>query len=115
MTDHYAHVDTGEKPAVAEGMLRVIQGGGGGKGSPAGEQKQTGSGTDSSGEQEHLRNIAPENRNILLGQAIPGMQKARFPRRTRAFSVSGRRDLNPRRPPWQGGTLPLSYSREVGG
>jgi len=24
---------------------------------------------------------------------------------------SGRRDLNPRRPPWQGGTLPLSYSR----
>ena len=25
---------------------------------------------------------------------------------------SGRRDLNPRRPPWQGGTLPLSYSRE---
>ena len=26
---------------------------------------------------------------------------------------SGRRDLNPRRPPWQGGTLPLSYSREL--
>src|SRR5579863_8758336 len=26
---------------------------------------------------------------------------------------SGRRDLNPRRPPWQGGTLPLSYSREI--
>ena len=26
-------------------------------------------------------------------------------------SLSGRRDLNPRRPPWQGGTLPLSYSR----
>ncbi len=25
--------------------------------------------------------------------------------------LSGRRDLNPRRPPWQGGTLPLSYSR----
>src|SRR5205085_8137897 len=25
---------------------------------------------------------------------------------------SGRRDLNPRRPPWQGGTLPLSYSRK---
>ena len=24
---------------------------------------------------------------------------------------SGRRDSNPRRPPWQGGTLPLSYSR----
>src|SRR4051812_45889944 len=28
---------------------------------------------------------------------------------------SGRRDLNPRRPPWQGGTLPLSYSREFSG
>jgi hypothetical protein len=27
------------------------------------------------------------------------------------FLQSGRRDLNPRRPPWQGGTLPLSYSR----
>lgn len=26
---------------------------------------------------------------------------------------SGRRDLNPRRPPWQGGTLPLSYSRKA--
>ena len=26
---------------------------------------------------------------------------------------SGRRDLNPRRPPWQGGTLPLSYSRGI--
>ncbi len=26
---------------------------------------------------------------------------------------SGRRDLNPRRPPWQGGTLPLSYSRKL--
>ena len=30
-----------------------------------------------------------------------------------AFLESGRRDLNPRRPPWQGGTLPLSYSRDV--
>ena len=29
---------------------------------------------------------------------------------THLFS-SGRRDSNPRRPPWQGGTLPLSYSR----
>ena len=28
---------------------------------------------------------------------------------------SGRRDLNPRRPPWQGGTLPLSYSRRSNG
>ena len=24
---------------------------------------------------------------------------------------SGKRDLNPRQPPWQGGALPLSYSR----
>ena len=24
---------------------------------------------------------------------------------------SGKRDLNPRHPPWQGGALPLSYSR----
>ncbi len=24
---------------------------------------------------------------------------------------SGRRDSNPRHPPWQGGTLPLSYAR----
>ena len=29
-------------------------------------------------------------------------------------SWSGRRDSNPRRPPWQGGTLPLSYSRNGG-
>jgi integrase len=93
MTDHYAHVDTGEKRAAVEGMLRLIQGGGGGKGSPADEQKQTGSGTDSSGEQEHLRNIsrniAPENRNILLGQAIPEMKKALIPRRIRAFFGAG--------------------------
>ncbi len=26
-------------------------------------------------------------------------------------SMSGKRDLNPRPPPWQGGALPLSYSR----
>ena len=25
---------------------------------------------------------------------------------------SGRRDSNPRHPPWQGGTLPLSYARK---
>lgn len=35
----------------------------------------------------------------------------RFFRWPRLSSWSGRRDLNPRRPPWQGGTLPLSYSR----
>ena len=28
---------------------------------------------------------------------------------------SGRTDLNRRRPPWQGGTLPLSYARSVFG
>ena len=28
------------------------------------------------------------------------------------FIWSGRRDLNPRRQPWQGCTLPLSYSRK---
>ncbi len=27
------------------------------------------------------------------------------------MTESGRRDLNPRHPPWQGGALPLSYSR----
>lgn len=27
--------------------------------------------------------------------------------------MSGKRDLNPRPPPWQGGALPLSYSRMV--
>ena len=26
---------------------------------------------------------------------------------------SGKRDLNPRHPPWQGGALPLSYSRKI--
>ena len=31
------------------------------------------------------------------------------------FSWSGRRDLNPRRQPWQGCTLPLSYSRKGAG
>ncbi len=27
--------------------------------------------------------------------------------------MSGKRDLNPRHPPWQGGALPLSYSRLI--
>ncbi len=31
-----------------------------------------------------------------------------------AFFLSGRRDSNPRRQPWQGCTLPLSYSRNLG-
>jgi hypothetical protein len=49
-------------------------------------------------------------------RAIPERQipEKKKPGRTGLFE-SGRRDLNPRRPPWQGGTLPLSYSREVGG
>lgn len=36
------------------------------------------------------------------------------PRKQRLFVAlkSGRRDLNPRHPPWQGGALPLSYSRD---
>src|ERR1700688_1995474 len=42
------------------------------------------------------------------------MPKARPPLGESGFSEwSGRRDLNPRRPPWQGGTLPLSYSRDL--
>jgi hypothetical protein len=27
--------------------------------------------------------------------------------------VSGRWDLNPRHPPWEGGVLPLNYSRTI--
>src|SRR4051812_43484506 len=42
-------------------------------------------------------------------------EKAANPRGFAAFRVSGRRGSNPRRPPWQGGTLPLSYSRVVRG
>ncbi len=34
-------------------------------------------------------------------------------RRTKKWS--GRRDSNPRPPPWQGGVLPLNYSRSVNG
>jgi hypothetical protein len=40
---------------------------------------------------------------------------SREPAKIVGFSLSGRRDLNPRRPPWQGGTLPLSYSRDQPG
>lgn len=29
------------------------------------------------------------------------------------FDLSGRWDLNPRHPPWEGGVLPLNYSRAV--
>src|SRR3954451_13781584 len=43
------------------------------------------------------------------------MKKARVHRAFFTALESGRRDLNPRRPPWQGGTLPLSYSREFAG
>ncbi len=47
----------------------------------------------------------PPQSNYRAGPAPCGVQQFR----------SGRRDSNPRRPPWQGGTLPLSYSRGEAG
>ena len=41
-------------------------------------------------------------------------EKARIKRAFIMTCWSGRRDLNPRLQPWQGCTLPLSYSRAVG-
>src|SRR3569623_651176 len=53
--------------------------------------------------------VPPSCRPDYLIDPSPKKQKARG---YLAFR-SGRRDLNPRRPPWQGGTLPLSYSRGI--
>src|SRR5438874_13544960 len=45
---------------------------------------------------------------------VPGQQNARVNRAYRTTKIwSGRRDLNPRLRPWQGRTLPLSYSRSA--
>ena len=52
-------------------------------------------------------NDADDSRNDNARSAVDGSNRASL---LRSF-WSGRRDLNPRRPPWQGGTLPLSYSR----
>jgi hypothetical protein len=48
-------------------------------------------------------------------RGVSRADKSKKPGRTGLTCVawSGRRDLNPRRPPWQGGTLPLSYSRRI--
>jgi hypothetical protein len=52
---------------------------------------------------EHVENKTPKGH--------PSGRPFLFSFRCRASIWSGRRDSNPRRPPWQGGTLPLSYSR----
>ncbi len=39
---------------------------------------------------------------------------ALFLKRSKEIKWSGRRDLNPRPPPWQGGVLPLNYFRSDG-
>jgi hypothetical protein len=57
--------------------------------------------------------VHPARGSRLATPFAPGI---RYPLRYPVHSVdresrSGRRDSNPRRPPWQGGTLPLSYSR----
>jgi hypothetical protein len=85
MTDHYAHVDTGEKRAAVEGMLRLIQGGGGGQPSDDGVAVQEAQETS----RNISRNLAPENRNIVVGAAEPEKKEARFLRRNRAFLGAG--------------------------
>jgi hypothetical protein len=77
MPDHYAHVDTTEKRAAVDGMLRLIQAG-------EGERRAESAGTEARRElpdnsQEHprnkVRNIAPENRNILGDEAEAEKEK----------------------------------------
>ena len=44
---------------------------------------------------------------------VKDLQSSALPLGYAAITLwSGRRDSNPRFPPWQGGTLPLSHSRE---
>ncbi len=40
-----------------------------------------------------------------------GTEPTSYPAPLTRLRISERRDLNPRHPPWQGGALPLSYSR----
>gem|GEM_PF-5736673 len=54
----------------------------------------------------------PRARRLPHSPLRPPPPKTKKARDDLAFR-SGRRDLNPRRPPWQGGTLPLSYSRGI--
>src|SRR5579863_1408015 len=57
----------------------------------------------------------PATAQVVLPVVLRGRQVVLFEplRLTKGLVLSsGRRDLNPRRPPWQGGTLPLSYSRK---
>ena len=81
MTDHYAHVDTGEKRAAVEGMLRLIQGGGGGQPSPDEVAVQDGQETS----RNISRNLAPENRNMVVGAAEAKKKKARIHRESGPF------------------------------
>jgi hypothetical protein len=43
------------------------------------------------------------------------LQTSALPLGYAAILWSGRRDSNPRPPPWQGGVLPLNYFRELAG
>ena len=46
-----------------------------------------------------------------LNRGFAGLRLTTWLRRHIIENLSGRRDLNPRPPPWQGGVLPLNYSR----
>ena len=61
----------------------------------------------------YWRRGAESNRRIKVLQTspLPLGYRAPKPRCAKAKNWSGRRDLNPRLRPWQGRTLPLSYSR----
>ena len=54
---------------------------------------------------------------VLQTSALPlgyAALKKGAARKGKPGTWSERRDLNPRQPPWQGGALPLSYSRMKG-
>ena len=65
-----------------------------------------------------IRALADEGQGVtrtLRHDVVAPHPEMKSPACSRAESMiwSGRRDLNPRRQPWQGCTLPLSYSRSA--
>src|SRR3954468_13111991 len=73
MTEHYSHVDVGEKKAAVEGMLKLVKGG------KAESENETKKHQLAESRQAHFQAHAPQNRHIGAESAARAGETARLP------------------------------------
>ena len=63
------------------------------------------------GNRTHVTSLEGWSSTIELHPPASAVRNSSIPKRSQEEKWSGRRDSDSRHPPWQGGTLPLSYYR----